>query len=93
MARQVTSTLYPHSSANRYKSENDLHPDVSGFKEFDPAEGMGLKAYYGEKDGVVFVMADKDKVSLICYMATSKDKNFCPSYYNPQRLVHIHPDY
>src|SRR5947209_3105424 len=24
------------------KPENDLHPDVSGFKEFDPAEGMGL---------------------------------------------------
>jgi hypothetical protein len=77
------------------KSENNLQPDITGMEEFDPAEGMGLKAYYGKKDGVVIVtgMDGKDGFLLICYMANGEDNRFCPSYYKPEKLVHIHPDY
>jgi hypothetical protein len=76
------------------KPENNLQPDVSGFREFNPSspEDMGLKAYYGEKDGIIIVNG-KGGVFLICYMARAEDEHFCPSYYNPETLVRIRSDY
>jgi hypothetical protein len=76
------------------KPENNLQPDVSGFREFNPSspEDMGLKAYYGEKDGVIIVTG-KGGVFLICYMARAEDEHFCRRYYNPENLVRIRSDY
>jgi hypothetical protein len=95
-AHHCSETIPPDTVLVIYvspKSKNDLQPDVSGFEEFDPAEGdINFKAYYGKKDGVVIV-THKGRVFSICYMAEAEDKRFCSTYYNPETLVHIHSAY
>jgi hypothetical protein len=60
----------------------EFHFDDSRFRKFDPGSGFypGMEGYISDEDGLV-LRVEHGKVREICYIATSKDRQLCPEYY------------
>ena len=69
----------------------DLRIDERRFRRFDPSEpkGIGYEGFIDEEEGLV-IRTFQGRVEQITYIATSRDRTRCPSYYeNPESFVQI----
>lgn len=68
-----------------------LHLDEQRLKKFDPSDppSIGFAAYFDEEEGII-IRTQGDKIDQINYIASAKDRQKCPAYYqNPKSFVQL----